>query len=125
MAIQNGDGIKRDPGWKALVVGALTTLPMAFSGVAFARAFALAGRKDYALGANLIGALVGAVLEAMSFLLGMRALLVAVAVLYAAAMLTRPGRLATKKAPGPREPEPRRVRRAGASASGHSTGTMM
>lgn len=75
---------------KAGVVGSLTTLPMAFSGIAFARAFELAGRKDHALGANLVGALVGAVLESLSFLLGIRALLLLVAVFYAAAMVTRP-----------------------------------
>jgi hypothetical protein len=77
--------------WKAVIVGTLTTLPMAFSGIAFARAFAVAGRKDYALGSNILGALVGAVLESMSFLLGIKALLLAVAVFYLAAALTRPG----------------------------------
>jgi len=86
--------------WKALLVGALTTLPMLFSGIAFARAFAVAGRKDYALGANLLGALVGAVLESMSFLLGIKALLLAVAIFYLAAAITRPGaaRLGTVRA---------------------------
>ena len=88
--------------WKALLVGALTTLPMLFSGMAFARAFAVAGRKDYALGANLLGALVGAVLESMSFLLGIKALLLAVAIFYLAAALTRPG--AASRTIG--EPEP-------------------
>ena len=77
---------------KALIVGSLATLPMAFSGVAFARAFASASRKDHALGANLIGALAGAVLESMSFAVGIRALLLAVGVLYLAAALTRPGK---------------------------------
>ena len=57
---------------KALIVGSLATLPMAFSGVAFARAFEVASRKDHALGANLIGALAGGLL-------------------YLAAALTRPG----------------------------------
>lgn len=73
--------------WKTVIVGVLTTLPMLFSGIAFA----VAARKDYALGANLLGALVGAVLESMSFLLGIKALLLAVAVFYLAAALTRPG----------------------------------
>jgi hypothetical protein len=77
---------------KALIVGSLATLPMAFSGVAFARAFEAASRKDHALGANLIGALAGAVLESVSFVVGIRALLVAVGLLYLAAALTRPGR---------------------------------
>jgi hypothetical protein len=76
--------------WKALLVGTLTTLPMLFGGIVFARAFAAAGRKDYALGANLLGALAGAVAQSMSFLLGIKALLLAVAVLYMAAGLTAP-----------------------------------
>lgn len=86
--------------WKAFVVGALTTLPMLFSGIAFARAFAVTARKDYALGANLLGALVGAVLQSMSFLFGIKALLLVVAVFYLAAALTRPGatRLQTAEA---------------------------
>lgn len=76
---------------KTILVGALTTLPMLFSGIAFARAFAVAGRKDHALGANLLGALVGAVLESASFLYGIKSLLLAVAFLYLAAAVTRPG----------------------------------
>lgn len=76
--------------WKAVLVGGLVTLPMFFSGIAFARAFAVTRRKDYALGANLLGALLGAVLETLSFLLGIKALLLAVALFYAAAALTRP-----------------------------------
>lgn len=75
---------------KASIVGSLATLPMLFSGIAFARAFETASRKDHALGANLIGALAGAVLESMSFVFGIRALLVAVGILYLAAALTRP-----------------------------------
>lgn len=77
--------------WKATIVGVLTTAPMAFSGIAFARAFAVSGRKDYALGANILGALVGAVLESVSFLLGIKALLLVVGIFYFAAALTRPG----------------------------------
>ena len=44
---------------KAVLVGLLTTLPMLFSGVLFIRSFAVVEHKDAALGANLIGALVG------------------------------------------------------------------
>ena len=76
--------------WKAFIVGTLTTLPMLFSGIAFARAFALTDRRDLALGANLLGALAGAVLEALSFLMGIKALLLVVGVFYCAAALTRP-----------------------------------
>ncbi len=75
---------------KAVLVGALTTLPMLFSGIVFAKAFAVADGKDTALGANLIGALVGAVLQSVSFLLGIKALLLIVAGFYTLAMITRP-----------------------------------
>jgi hypothetical protein len=75
---------------KALLVGGLTTLPMLFSGMVFARSFTLAARKDHALGANLIGAMVGAVLQSVSFLGGVRLLLLLVGGFYALAMLTRP-----------------------------------
>ena len=43
------------------------------------------------MGANLLGALIGAVLESMSFLLGIKALLLAVAFFYLVAAVTRPG----------------------------------
>ncbi|MEQ8787019.1 MAG: methyltransferase domain-containing protein [Pirellulaceae bacterium] len=77
---------------KAVIVGALTTLPMLFSGVIFIRSLAQVQRKDAALGANLIGALVGGMLQSVTFLVGIKALLLIVAALYVAAMLTRPRR---------------------------------
>jgi Na+(H+)/acetate symporter ActP len=42
------------------------------------------------LGANLIGALVGGMLQSLTFVTGIRALLLIVAVLYVAAIVTRP-----------------------------------
>lgn len=80
------------PFWvKAPLVGALTGLPMLFSGVVFARSFSAAEtEKDQALGANVLGALVGGILQSMTFVTGTRSLLLAVAGLYAAAYLTRP-----------------------------------
>ncbi|MFM8273572.1 MAG: spermidine synthase [Gemmata sp.] len=75
---------------KALVVGLLTSLPMLFSGIVFVRSFAVAERKDAALGANLIGSLVGGLLQSVTFVTGIKALLLIVAVLYLAAVLTRP-----------------------------------
>ena len=75
---------------KALVVGLLTSLPMLFSGIVFIRSFAAAERKDAALGANLIGALVGGLLQTITFVTGIKALLLIVAALYLAAVLTRP-----------------------------------
>jgi hypothetical protein len=75
---------------KALIVGTLTTLPMLFAGVIFIDSFAKAEHKDRALGANLIGSLVGGILQSLTFLLGIKALLLIVAVLYVCAWLARP-----------------------------------
>jgi hypothetical protein len=75
---------------KALTVGLLTSLPMLFSGIVFVRSFAATERKDAALGANLFGALVGGLLQTLTFVTGVKALLLIVAALYLAALLTRP-----------------------------------
>jgi len=75
---------------KAVIVGGLTTLPMLFSGMVFISSFARVSGKDKALGANLIGALVGALLQSLTFVTGIKALLLVVAGLYVLALLTRP-----------------------------------
>jgi hypothetical protein len=63
---------------------------MLFSGIIFIRSFTAVARKDRALGANLIGALAGGLLQSVTFVTGIRALLLIVAALYAAAILSRP-----------------------------------
>jgi spermidine synthase len=75
--------------WKVVVLGTGTSLPILCSGVIFARSFTRAARKSEALGANLIGALVGGLLQSVTFVVGIRALVWIVAALYLAAMLTR------------------------------------
>lgn len=81
---------------KAAVVGTLTSLPMLFSGIVFIRSFAATDRKDTALGANLMGSLVGGLLQTVTFLVGIKALLLIVAGLYLVAVFTRPkAKLAT------------------------------
>ena len=75
---------------KTLIVGGLTTLPMLFSGIVFIRSFASVAGKDQALGANLIGALIGALLQSVTFITGIRALLLIVAGLYLLSLLTIP-----------------------------------
>lgn len=75
---------------KALIVGGLTTLPMLFSGIVFIRSFSSVPHKDAALGANMIGALVGGLLQSVTFVTGIKALLLLVAGLYFLALLTRP-----------------------------------
>jgi len=75
---------------KAVVIGGLTTLPMLFSGIVFIRSFAVVEKKDEALGSNLLGALVGALLQSVTFVTGIKALLLLVAGLYLLSLLTRP-----------------------------------
>ena len=75
---------------KAAAVGLLTSLPMLFSGIVFIRSFAGVAAKDKALGANLFGAMVGGLLQSVTFVTGIKFLLLLVAGLYLAAYLTRP-----------------------------------
>ena len=75
---------------KAAVVGLLTSLPMLFSGIVFIRSFAAAEQKDAARGANLMGSLVGGLRQTVTFVVGIKALLLIVAGLYLAAVLSRP-----------------------------------
>jgi spermidine synthase len=75
---------------KALVVGSLTALPMLFSGIVFIRSFASVKGKDEALGANMVGALVGALLQSVTFVVGIKALLLIVAGIYLLSALTKP-----------------------------------
>ncbi len=75
---------------KAVLVGALTTLPILFSGLIFIRSFASVERKDLALGANMFGSLVGGLLQSITFVVGIKALLLVVAGFYVLALLTRP-----------------------------------
>jgi hypothetical protein len=53
----------------------VTALPVLFSGIVFIRSFAEAIAKDTALGANLIGSLVGGLLQSVTFITGIKALL--------------------------------------------------
>ena len=75
---------------KAVIVGSLTSLPMLFSGIVFVRSFAIAQEKSNALGANLLGALVGALLQSVTFIVGIKALLLIVAGFYLLSLFTLP-----------------------------------
>jgi spermidine synthase len=77
-------------GAKALLVGTVVCLPMLFSGIIFIRSFAAIPRKDTALGANLIGSLIGGMLQWITFLTGIKFLLLLVLAFYLAAWLSRP-----------------------------------
>jgi spermidine synthase len=83
---------------KALIVGSLTTLPMLFSGLIFIRSFAIVEGKNEALGANLIGALLGALLQTATFVIGIKALLLLVAGFYLLSLLVIPIQQKSEKA---------------------------
>jgi spermidine synthase len=82
---------------KAVIIGTLTSLPMLFSGIVFTRSFSTIPDKSNALGANLIGALVGALLQSITFITGIKALLLVVAGFYLLSLLSRPSQTYTVK----------------------------
>jgi hypothetical protein len=67
---------------KALVATLALCSPVAFASIVFIRSFAEYKFSGQALGSNLIGALVGGMLESMSLWTGIRSLIILAAVLY-------------------------------------------
>jgi spermidine synthase len=67
---------------KALVATLVLTSPVAFASIVFVRSFADTKFSGQALGSNLLGALVGGMLESMSLWTGIRSLIIIAAVLY-------------------------------------------
>jgi hypothetical protein len=63
---------------------------MLFSGIIFIKSFSCVRHRNQALGINLLGALVGGLLQSVTFVSGIRALLLIVVGLYLLAMATRP-----------------------------------
>jgi spermidine synthase len=80
----------RIPGSAALVgsfAAIVFAIPVFFAGLLFASEFRSVESPAAALGANMLGAVVGGLLENLSLIVGMKALLVVAAVLYALAAL--------------------------------------
>ena len=71
-----------NPWLKALAALSVLCLPVYFAGIVFIRSFAEFDFSSEALGSNLLGAVVGGVLESISFWTGLRALLVISIILY-------------------------------------------
>ena len=69
---------------------AVLCLPVFFAGLVFVRSFAAERFDSEALGSNLLGALVGGLLESLSLWTGIRSLLLLAALLYTCAWLARP-----------------------------------
>jgi SAM-dependent methyltransferase len=67
---------------------ALYCLPVFFAGLIFITSFREAGFRAEAFGSNLLGSLVGGLMESLSYLIGIKALVIAAILLYLAAVLT-------------------------------------
>jgi spermine/spermidine synthase len=81
---------QRIPGSAALVgsfAAIVFAIPVFFAGLLFASEFRAVESPAAALGANMLGAVVGGLLENLSLVVGMKALLVVAAILYALAAL--------------------------------------
>lgn len=74
---------------KAIAASLLLCLPVFFASIVFVQSFAASGFRGEALGSNLMGALVGGLLESLSFWTGIQSLLLLAALLYFASYLTR------------------------------------
>jgi spermidine synthase len=77
-----------NPWFKGLAAVCILCLPVYFAGIVFARSFAEVQFDSAALGSNLLGAVVGGVLESISFWTGLRALLLISVLLYVISALT-------------------------------------
>ncbi len=72
---------------KVVIVGVILNLPVFFAAIIFIECFKRTPSKDLAFGSNLLGAAVGGVLESLSFVLGINALLLVVIVFYCLSFL--------------------------------------
>ena len=72
---------------RAVVATAALCLPVFFAGIIFVSSFARAGFRGSALGSNLLGSLVGGLLESFSLWFGLRSLTVLAALLYVLSLI--------------------------------------
>ncbi|MEM9399734.1 MAG: fused MFS/spermidine synthase [Verrucomicrobiota bacterium] len=80
--------------WKrAVAIGVVLTLPLLFSGIIFIHSFARSKNKDVALGINLLGAIVGALLQSISFVTGIQFIMLLVLGFYLTALVFKPTQL--------------------------------
>jgi hypothetical protein len=83
--VQPDQLLRLSPVPRFLVAVAIAFVPIFLANLVFAKRFRDVAASSLAFGANLLGAMVGGVLEYVSLITGYRALLIIVAVLYAAA----------------------------------------
>src|SRR3989442_1391174 len=73
---------------KAILIDNLTALPILFNGIIFIRSFAESPDKHQTLGANLINSLIEKLLQSITFVTNIKALLLVVAALYLTSAIT-------------------------------------
>ena len=73
---------------RGLAATAIYCSPVLFAGMVFITSFREAGFRAEAFGSNLLGSLVGGLLESLSYLIGIKALVLVAAFLYFASALT-------------------------------------
>ena len=76
------------PIWRGTVGGLITALPVLFSSVIFAKMFKETKHPDIALGSNILGALFGGAIEALSIFIGIKAMSLIAIVIYGASWLS-------------------------------------
>ncbi len=93
---------------RTLAATGLYCSPVFFAGLIFITSFRDIGFRAEAFGSNLLGSLVGGLLDSLSFAIGLNALVLVAAVLYLLAMLTRQRAAvaAVEAQPGTRAPTP-------------------
>ncbi len=84
---------------KELAAGWVMGLPIFFAGLAFSLAFSRCQDRSAALASNLLGAMVGGMLETLSFVIGIQGLLVVTTLLYAGSMIEPARRARPVEAP--------------------------
>ena len=89
-----------NPWLRGVAATAVLCTPVFFAGLVFIRSFAEARFSTAALGSNLLGALVGGLLESLSLWTGLQSLLILAALLYLASMVTRRSIVPTRRSDG-------------------------
>jgi hypothetical protein len=74
---------------RAAISTAVYSAPIFFAGIIFISSFKQVGFQAEAFGSNLLGALVGGLLESLSFLIGIKALVLVAALLYFLSLVTK------------------------------------
>jgi SAM-dependent methyltransferase len=77
---------------RGAVAAGIYCSPVFFAGLIFITSFREGGFRAEAFGSNLVGSLVGGLLESLSYLIGIKALVIVAALLYAASAVTSKSR---------------------------------